>query len=184
MLKEAAPADVAEAARKDLAPAGSRVLGMTRISWALLFLVASRGNTADFSGLTWVDPQPEIQGKVTLVRWWTNGCSLCSTSVPALKELGKKVAVVAIYHPKPPRDVSPDEVRGFARKIGMPGVLAIDRDWKVLDRWMAPGKRSFTSLTFVLDKKGKVRHVHPGGVIEPGDAKELAQQIDALLAEK
>jgi hypothetical protein len=48
---------------------------------------------------------------------------------------------------------------------------------------MAPGKRSFTSLTFVLDKKGKVRHVHPGGIIEPEDAKQLSQQIDALIAE-
>ena len=66
----------------------------------------------------------------------------------------------------------------------MPGVLAIDRDWKVLDRWMPPKKRSFTSLTFLLDKKGKIRRVHPGGTIEPRDADELGQQIDALLAEK
>jgi len=49
---------------------------------------------------------------------------------------------------------------------------------------MAPGKRKFTSLTFLLDKKGKVRYVHPGGVIEPADAKDISQQIDALLAEK
>jgi predicted transcriptional regulator len=65
----------------------------------------------------------------------------------------------------------------------MPGTLAIDRDWKVLDRWMAPDKRSFTSLTFLLDKKGKVRYVHPGGIIEPDEAKKLSQQIDALIAE-
>lgn len=92
--------------------------------------------------------------------------------------------MVAVYHPKPPRDVTADDVRGFAKRIGMPGLLAIDRDWKVLDRWMEPAKRSFTSLTFLLDKKGKVRHIHPGGILEPGDAKELGQQIDALLAEK
>jgi peroxiredoxin len=119
-----------------------------------------------------------------VVRWWTSGCKLCSTSAPALAELGKKAALVAVYHPKPPREVSPEQIRDFARQIGMPGTLALDRDWKVLDRWMAPEKRAFTSLTFVLDRKGKIRHVHPGGAIEPGDAKELAQQIDALLAEK
>lgn len=27
----------------------------------------------EFAGLTWVDAKPEFQGKVTLVRWWTNG---------------------------------------------------------------------------------------------------------------
>ena len=156
---------------------------MIRSLAAVLLLVAARSDAADFSGLSWIDAQPDLQGKVTLVRWWTNGCSLCSSSAPALTELGKKATVIAVYHPKPPRDVPPDEIRGFAKKIGMPGLLAIDRDWKVLDRWKAPEQRKFTSLTFLLDKKGKVRHVHPGGVIESGDAKELSQQIDALLAE-
>jgi hypothetical protein len=157
---------------------------MKWIAAALLAFAAAGDDAADFSGLTWVDKAPDLKGKVTLVRWWTNGCSLCSGSAPALAELGKKATVVAVYHPKPPRDVSGDDVRAFAKEIGMPGVLAIDRDWKVLDRWMPPKKRSFTSLTFVLDKKGKIRRVHPGGTIEPKDADELGQQIDALLAEK
>jgi len=151
---------------------------------ACILLAALKDDAADFSGLTWVDKAPDLQGKVTLVRWWTNGCSLCSGSAPALAELGKKATIVAVYHPKPPRDVSADDVRAFAKEIGMPGALAIDRDWKVLDRWMPPKKRSFTSLTFVLDKKGKIRRVHPVGTIEPRDAVELGQQIDALLAEK
>ena len=153
--------------------------------WAFLLLAPAllRADGADFTGLTWVDGAPDLKGKGTLVRWWTNGCKLCSTSAPALTELSKKAVVVAVYHPKPPRDVAADDVRAFAKEIGMPGTLAIDRDWKVLDRWMPPAKRSFTSLTFVLDKKGKVRHVHPGGILSPDDAKQLSQQIDALLAE-
>jgi hypothetical protein len=151
---------------------------------AILAFAPAGGDAADFGGLTWVDKAPELQGKVVLVRWWTNGCPLCSASAPALAELGKKATVVSVYHPKPPRDVAGDDVRAFAKEIGMPGVLAIDRDWKVLDRWMPPKKRSFTSLTFVLDKKGTIRRVHPGGTIEPKDADELGQQIDALLAEK
>lgn len=138
---------------------------------------------ADFTGLTWIDP-PDLKGKVVLVRWWTNGCALCSASAPKLEELSKRAAVVAVYHPKPPRDVSPEAVRANAKAIGMPGTLAVDRDWAVLDRWMPPGKRSFTSLTFVLDKKGRVRYVHPGGTIDDADAKTLSQQIEALLAEK
>jgi len=157
---------------------------MKWISAAVLVFAAMSDEAADFSGLTWVDKAPDLKGKVVLVRWWTNGCSLCSASAPALTELGKKATVVAVYHHKPPRDVSADDVRAFAKEIGMPGVLAIDRDCKVLDRWMPPKKRAFTSLTFVLDKKGKVRRVHPGGTIEPKDAGELGQQIDALLAEK
>jgi hypothetical protein len=157
---------------------------MKWLAAALLTLAVPTDDAADFSGLTWLDRAPDLKGQVTLVRWWTNGCSLCSASAPRLADLGKKATIIAVYHPKPPRDVPGDDVRAFAKEIGMPGALAIDRDWKVLDRWMPPKKRSFTSLTFVLDKKGKIRHVHPGGTIEPKDANELAQQIDALLAEK
>jgi hypothetical protein len=151
---------------------------------ALLLLLASPGDGPDFDGLTWVDARPDLRGKVALVRWWTNGCPLCSASAPALVGLSKKVAVVSVYHPKPPRDVDADQVRGWAREIKLPGLIAVDRDWKVLDRWMPPAKRSFTSLSFLLDKKGRVRHVHGGGEITAEDAVKLSQQIDALLAEE
>jgi hypothetical protein len=75
-------------------------------------------------------------------------------------------------------------VKEAAEKIGMPGTLGIDRDWKVLERWKAGKKYDFTSLTFLVDRKGAVRFVHPGGEIGPGDEKDLLQRIEALLAEE
>jgi hypothetical protein len=92
--------------------------------------------------------------------------------------------VVAVYHPKPPKDVTPGQVRAWAAAIGMPGTLAIDRDWIVLDRWKPPKERSFTSLTFLLDAEGKVRFVHRGGRITDDDEKDLAERIDALIGGK
>lgn len=150
----------------------------------LLAILLVPDDAPDWSGLTWVDARPDLKGKVTLVRWWTNGCPLCAGSAPQLTLLSKKAALVSIYHPKPPRDVSADQVRTLAKAIGMPGLLAIDRDWAVLDRWMPPEKRSFTSLTFLLDRKGRIRHVHPGGEVTADEAQELSRKIDALLAEE
>jgi len=109
---------------------------------------------------------------------------MCSGSAPVLAELSKKAAVVAVYHPKPPRDVTPEQVREHAKRIGMPGALAIDRDWTVLDRWAPPTTRRYTSLTFLLDRRGRVRHIHPGGTIQPAEGEDLSRKIDALLAEK
>lgn len=109
---------------------------------------------------------------------------MCAASAPVLADLSKKAAVVAVYHPKPPRDVTPEQVRAWAREIGMPGALGIDRDWKVLDRWEPPDRRRFTSLTFLLDRKGRRRYVHPGGTIQAPEAQELEKRIDALLAEE
>ena len=156
-----------------------------KLAIGLMFVLACvRDDGPDLKGLTWIDARPELKGKVTLVRWWTNGCPLCAGSAPQLTDLAKKTLVLAIYHPKPPRDVTAEEIRGYAKAIGMPGALAVDRDWAVLDRWMPPKQRTFTSLTFLLDKKGKIRSVHPGGEVTAEQAKELSRKIDALLAEE
>src|SRR3712207_6168809 len=52
----------------------------------------------------------ETSGKVTLYRWWTNGCPHCERTLPAVEALRKEfepkgLRVVAVYHPKPPRKV-------------------------------------------------------------------------------
>jgi thiol-disulfide isomerase/thioredoxin len=150
----------------------------------LAVLLLALAGDPSFEGVTWVDGAPELKGKVVLVRWWTNGCHYCSDSAPVLAALAKKAEVVAVYHPKPPRDVTPEAVREAAKAIGLPGRLAIDRDWKVLERWKAGEKYDFTSLTFLLDRKGAVRFVHKGGTITKDDGEDLSRRIDALLAEK
>lgn len=101
-----------------------------------------------------------------------------------LADLSKKAPVVAVYHPKPPRDIAPEAVREAAKAIGMPGTLGVDRDWKVLERWKAGEKYDFTSLTFLVDRKGKVRFVHKGGEVSKEDGEDLGRRIDALLAEE
>lgn len=152
---------------------------------ALLLMLGVGDDAADFSGVTWIDAKPDLKGKVAVVRWWTNGCPFCSGSAPALNELSRKnVVMVGVYHPKPPRDVTADQVRGWAKDIHMPGALAVDRDWEVLRRWEGKEKHGFTSLTFLLDKKGRIRHVHPGGEVTAEEGKELSRKIDALLAEE
>lgn len=143
-----------------------------------------QSDPASFEGLSWVDrPPPDLKGKVVVVRWWTNGCALCSGSSEALQALAKKAPLVSVYHPKPPRDVTPEQVKAWAKAAGIPGVLAVDRDWAVLKRWTAGKKRDFTSLTFVLDGRGRIREVHGGGRLTEKDAGELGRRIEALRAE-
>lgn len=138
----------------------------------------------DFEGVAWAGGAPDLKGKVAVVRWWTTGCSLCRDSAPVLETLSKKVPVVAIFHPKPPKDVEPAAAKDAARLLGMPGAVGVDRDWKVLERWKAGKRYAFTSLTFLVDRTGAVRYVHPGGAITPEEGEDLGRRIDALLAEK
>ena len=72
------------------------------------------GKTLPIQNLVWLNTDqekpPALDGKVTLVRWWTESCPYCETSLPAIQALQKKYGeerfqTLAVYHAKPPRAV-------------------------------------------------------------------------------
>lgn len=153
--------------------------------------------------LVWLNTphnQPvQLKGKVTLVRWWTDTCSFCATSLPAMDRLREEFAkrglqTVAVYHPKPPRDVPANEVLRSAKAIGHQGWVATDMQWNTLrGEFLAAKRGRSTSVSFLLDDRGVIRYVHPGPAFGPTDdpAKRRLNQdyaniraaIEKLLAE-
>ena len=152
----------------------------------------------------WLNTQPlrlhELRGKVVLLRWWTDTCPFCSRSAPALNEFHKRYAdrglvVIGMYHPKPVhRRISLGEIGEAARERGFRFPIGIDRDWSVLRQWwLDGGQRRATSVSFLIDRRGVIRHVHPGpayhreavgGDEQPRrDFVELESMIQELLAE-
>lgn len=121
----------------------------------------------------WLNSPPleleELNGKVVLVRWWTDTCRFCLRSAPALNELqetyhARGLVVIGMYHPKPVyRSVTLDAVQAAADERGFRFPIAIDRDWSELRRWWLEGhRRAATCVTFLIDKHGVTRHIHPG----------------------
>ncbi len=53
----------------------------------------------------------------------------------------------------------------------MPGALAVDRDWRVLDRTWPPSERRFTSVTFLVDRDGRIVWLHGGGELKLDSAE-------------
>ena len=141
------------------------------------------------------------------MRWWTDTCPFCSSSAPSLRELHRTygergLRVVGVFHPKPPSGASVDEVRTRAKRaaerFGFEFPIALDPDWSALRRWwldQVPG--AWTSVTFLVDREGIVRYVHPGGEFHLGEGgshwkdhescrreyREIVATIEALLAE-
>src|SRR6266850_7981988 len=116
----------------------------------------------------------DFRGKVVLVRWWTEDCHFCRTTLPAIERLQKEhpgdLVVIGVFHPKPePRDVTNSHILSVARQLGFSGPVAFDRDWKTLDRyWLdANPERSWTSVSFLIDREGVIRWVHGGGEYHP-----------------
>jgi peroxiredoxin len=134
----------------------------------------------------------DLKGRVVLVRWWTApGCPYCSASAPALNEFHQRyrregLEVVGFYRHKSSPTLRRDEVKAHAKKLGFQFPLAIDPEWRTLRNWwLDHGGRRWTSVSFLLDRKGVIRHIHPGGQYVRGDDayRELKTKIEELLAE-
>ena len=137
----------------------------------------------------------KLRGSVVLVRWWTAGCPFCSTTAPALRAFDRTygargLRVVGMYHHKEATAFDPAVYEDTARKYEFTFPIAFDPEWRTLQSWLRdaagqPVEPGWTSVTFVLDKHGVIRHVHPGGSYvegQPGHA-ELRSAIERLLTE-
>ena len=161
--------------------------------------VGKRFPKLDFDSQLRADAEPgdPKEVKATLYRWWTNTCPHCQASLPAIEKLRqeygpKGLRVVGVYHPKPQRKVDDEAVLAMAQRFGYKGDLAVDADWSELRKaYLSSGQRRATSVTFLVDKDGVTRFLHPGPVLFPSedpqyeiendDYQLLKQAIEALL---
>ncbi|MBX7220539.1 MAG: TlpA family protein disulfide reductase [Blastocatellia bacterium] len=146
---------------------------------------------------TWVNSKPltlsGLKGKVVLVRWWTSGCPFCENTAPALNEFATRyqpqgLQVVGLYHHKAETPLTVGHVKRTARKLGFTFPIGIDNDWKNLRSWWLDPlpEADFTSVTFLIDRQGVIRFIHPGGQYVKGEAAydEMGRQIETLLRQK
>lgn len=150
----------------------------------------------DWGALRWVQGGPlrlaELRGKVVLVRFFMDSaCPYCRGTAPALNELDREfgplgLVVVGLYTPKPrPRPTTVEEVRRYVEAYAFRFPVAVDDDWAALKRlWLnrVPGA-SYTSASLLVDRRGIVRHVHPGGLYAKDSSDEQARRDYAALHE-
>ena len=134
----------------------------------------------------------QLRGKVVLVRWFMGpSCPFCSATAPTLRALheryaDKGLAVIGMYHHKEETPLDPAQVGGWIKHFGYRFPVAIDKDWTTLRRWWLDGRnRSYTSVSFLIDKAGVVRRIHLGGTIAPEgeDIDAITADVERLLAQ-
>lgn len=146
---------------------------------------------------TWFNGPPrkveELRGSVVLVRWFMSSeCPYCSATAPNLVKLhdayGKNgLALVGMYHHKSKTPLVVDDVKKLVEsqyKFSFP--VAIDEDWRTLKRyWLTAHPEAWTSVSFLIDRRGTVRFVHTGGEYPAGSADDaqMRRWIELLLAE-
>lgn len=134
----------------------------------------------------------QLRGKVVFVRWFMGpSCPFCSASAPTLRALHERyaargLAVIGMYHHKEETPLDPKQVAGWVKHYGYQFPVAIDKDWATLRRWWLDAhERSYTSVSFLIDKAGIVRRVHLGGTIAPegDDIDAIRADVERLLAQ-
>ena len=111
------------------------------------------------------------------------GTLLCHTA--AVRDALRERLIAARVYPPVLWPLEPAAVKGYLEHYQFRFPVAIDPDWKTLEQWWLDRERGFTSVSFLLDKKGVIRFIHPGGKYAPGspDLAEIEKKIEALLSE-
>ena len=145
----------------------------------------------------WINSPPlelsELRGRVVLVRFWTApGCRFCRATAPALNDFHARYAarglrVIGFYHHKSSAPLSAADVQRHAHAFGFRFPVAIDPEWRTLRAWwLSRTDHRFTSVSFLIDRRGVIRHIHPGGQYVRGepDYARLEDTIEKLLDER
>jgi thiol-disulfide isomerase/thioredoxin len=180
-----------------------KILIVTLIAiFAFQICMASQGEkligtpAPEWNNQQWINSPPlrisDLKGKVILVRFFMDSsCPFCRASAPYLNEFysaykTKGLIVIGMYTPKPsPMNVPLEEVQKYVKDLGFEFPVALDNDWATLNKfWLdrVPAA-DFTSVSFLIDKKGIVRYLHRGGKYDPEDVKIIRKNIENLISE-
>ena len=150
----------------------------------------------EWRGLEWIQGGPlelrTLRGKLVLVRFWLVDCAFCKATAPALNELhsryGKQgLVVVGVHHPKsaPARDH--DRIRQTAGDYAFEFAVAHDDSWTTVRAYgVGTSFKSYTSVSVLIDRDGRIAWVHDGGEYHPGGGeshRNCNRAFDALVAE-
>ncbi len=170
------------------------------VCFCVLLLLALSGDrfigtpAPEWSNQQWINSAPislsQLKGKVVLVRFFMeSSCPFCRATAPYLNQFYGKykdrgLMVIGMYTPKPsPRETPLQDVHRYVNDYGFQFPVALDNDWSTLNKyWLdRTPDAEYTSVSFLIDKKGTIRYVHPGGSYSAQDVAEMEKKIKELL---
>jgi thiol-disulfide isomerase/thioredoxin len=120
----------------------------------------------------------QLRGKVVLLDFWASWCAPCNAAMPQLEKLSKEFPADRFVVVGVNVDKKLDDARRALAKRSVSYPNASDPTGTLPKRF---GLQTMPT-TYLIDQTGVVRYVHRG--YRNGDADELREQIEKLLAKK
>jgi peptide-methionine (R)-S-oxide reductase len=126
------------------------------------------------------------QGKVTLVQFWTFGCSNCQANLPSYARLQKRfekqdVAIIGVHTPEFDHERDSKNVARRVRELGITYPILIDSKSENWRRW----NQRYWPTIYLIDKSGRARYSWVGELEHKGAGGEakIARLVENLLRE-
>ena len=127
------------------------------------------------------------RGKVTVVEFWTFGCSNCRANLPAYAKWhqqfqNKGVEIIGVHTPEFDWEKNVENVKAQLQKLKIDYPVLIDNQNKNWRNW----NQHYWPTVYLVDKAGNVRAKWEGELDSngAGGTARLTKQINQLLAEK
>ena len=159
------------------------------LSGMLLFSFAFAGTpAADFTHNTIEGKEislSDYKGNVVLVDFWATWCPPCRMEIPHFNELfeeyGEKgFAIIGVSIDRGGAKAVADFMKN--NEIAYPVVLGDNNITEIYQGYLNPNERNSIPFTFLIDKKGVIRHTYVGykeKVVFEADIKKLLAEKDS-----